>query len=164
MKKNLYRNSQRNIKTTNINECRLCGSKNISFILKTFNKHSQTSILEHFKCLKCETVFIGNKISNEELSNAYRSLNTAKYYSEINQVNKEKYLTVMNNLKSKLQKNASIIDIGTGDGLFINLMSQAGYTNLHAHDIPGNNFNFNKKHVKQIYQDWDLSTIPKNRI
>lgn len=142
--------------------CKICRSKNTKSLCKTYNEHSETKILNHYKCIECGTVFIGNDINSEELKTAYSYLNWKKYYRDIEIENKKKILTAVCNLKNLLNTSCNIIDIGTGNGLFIDILFKNGFACLFAHDIPGQDFSKIRNIAKHIYQDFDYNSIPSD--
>ena len=71
--------------------------------------------------------------------------------------------TAIKQLKPLFSTESEIIDIGTGDGLFVESLVEAGYVNVSAHDIQGNDFSKIKEKAKKIYQDFDYSSIPSGK-
>ena len=69
----------------------------------------------------------------------------------------------MDHLKRSIEKQSEIIDIGTGNGLFVKLLNKAGYKNISAHEIKDLDLSKIKKYTKQIYQDFDYSSIPSSK-
>lgn len=112
-----------NNKDRTLGSCRVCHSHNIVYLYHTYNEHSKTTTLMHYRCKKCGSVFIGNDIDSEELSIAYSTLDSKKYYEEIESENRKKMTDAIENLKELISKNDSIIDIGTGNGLFVELLN-----------------------------------------
>lgn len=139
--------------------CRVCGSTNTIYLCKTYNEHSMTTTLEHYRCGKCGSVFVGNDIDSEELGVAYSTLDSKKYYEEIESQNKRKMTTAISHLKALIPQSSHIIDIGTGNGLFVELLQKAGFTNVSAHEIPGSDLS-RIQDIACIYQDFDYSSIP----
>jgi 2-polyprenyl-3-methyl-5-hydroxy-6-metoxy-1,4-benzoquinol methylase len=68
------------------------------------------------------------------LDRAYGALDTATYYGEIAKENAQKMVASTKAL-SNLARTARIIDIGTGNGLFLKHLQEAGFTNLAGHEI-----------------------------
>lgn len=144
-----------------IQSCRICNSANIVYLCDTYNEHSKTTILSHYKCIECGSVFIGNNIDSEELDIAYSTLDS-KRFEETEATNRKKMTTAINHLKLLIRKSSSIIDIGTGNGLLVELLHSAGFNNLFAHEIQNVDLSKINSIVRQIYQDYDYSTIPSN--
>jgi len=140
--------------------CRVCKNFDVTFLCSTENEHSYSRVLNHYKCNDCGTVFVGNKVEPEELGVAYATLNNKDYYEEIEVENKKKMNTAIFNLEGAIEKQSEIIDIGTGNGLFVKLLNKKGYINISAHEIKGSDLSKIKKYAKQIYQDFDYSSIP----
>lgn len=145
-----------------IQTCRICNSPNIVYLCDTYNEHSKTTILSHYKCIECGSVFVGNNVDNEELNIAYSTLDSSRYYEEIEITNRKKMIVAVNHLKVLIRESNSIIDIGTGNGLFIKLLYRAGFNNVFAHEIQDVDLSKINSIVRQIYQDHDYSTIPSN--
>lgn len=145
-----------------IQTCRICNSPNIAYLCDTFNEHSKITILSHYKCIECGSVFVGNNVNNEELNIAYSTLDSNRYYEEIETTNRKKMTTAINHLKVLIRESNSIIDIGTGNGLFVKLLHRAGFNNVFAHEIQDVDLSKINSIVRQIYQDYDYSTIPSN--
>jgi len=143
--------------------CRVCDYAQISFLCFTENEHSSSTKLNHYKCNNCGSVFVGNKIESEELGVAYGTLNTKDYYEDIEIENKKKMKTAIVHLDELIGKKSEVIDIGTGDGLFVKLLNKAGYINISAHEISGSDLSKIEKYAKQIYQDFDYSSIPSGK-
>ncbi len=76
-----------------IRGCRVCGSPNTVYLCDTYNEHSKTAAISHFRCNECGSVFVGNDIDSEELSVAYSTLDSNKYYREIELENRKKMST-----------------------------------------------------------------------
>lgn len=144
-----------------IGGCRVCGSANTVYLCETYNEHSNTRILEHRRYAECGSVFVSNDIGSEELGIAYSDLDSTRYYEEIESENREKIASAIRNLRDlSIPESSSIIDIGAGNGLFIELLHQEGFTNLSAHEIPGANLQKIHDFVSEIYQDFDYTSIP----
>lgn len=116
-------------------------------------------MLRHYRCTECGLVFVGNRVDAEELGIAYSTLNTKKYYEEIENENKKKMITAITHFLKLTPKSSSIIDIGTGNGLFVELLHKAGFTNVSAHEIPGSDMSRIKNIARNIYQDFDYNSI-----
>ena len=143
--------------------CRVCGNADVTFLCFTENEHSYSTELNHYKCNNCGSVFVGNKVESEELSVAYETLNSKDYYEDIEMENKKKMNTAIVYLDESIEKQSKIIDIGTGNGLFVKLLNKAGYMNISAHEIKGSDLSKIEKYTKQIYQDFDYSSIPSKK-
>ena len=143
--------------------CRVCNNADVTFLCSTENEHSYSTVLNHYKCNNCGTVFVGNKVESEELGVAYATLNDKDYYKDIEIENKKKMNTAIVHLESSIEKQSEIIDIGTGNGLFVKLLNKAGYMNISAHEIKGSDLSKIEKYAKQIYQDFDYSCIPSRK-
>ena len=79
-------------KVQSIGGCRVCGSRATSYLCVTHNEHSKTETLSHYSCNECGSVFIGSDIDNEELGVAYSTVDSKKYFEEIEVENRKKML------------------------------------------------------------------------
>ena len=140
--------------------CRVCLGPKVSFLCETLNGHSSTERIRHYRCESCELVFVGNSFDDRELGEAYSSLDSTEYYAEIVDENRGKMNTAAANLKKVLGLDARIIDIGTGDGSFVQIMHEAGFSNLFAHEIPGSDLSAIEGIAKDIYRDFDYQSVP----
>lgn len=140
--------------------CRVCRSADTIYLCRTPNERGNTRILHHYRCAQCGCVFIGNNVDAEDLSLAYSTLDSAKYYKETERPNRSKMAGAVARLKELVPTSGSIIDIGTGSGLFVEMLREAGFSNVSAHEIPGADLSGLKGTASHIYQDFDYSTIP----
>ena len=116
----------------------MCGSRNIVYLCDTPNECSKTPALSHYICNECGSVFVGNDIGGEELGVAYSTLDAKAYYEEIEAAeSRNKMAASIGHLKDLISANDSVIDIGTGNGLFVELLTQAGFQDVSAHEIQG---------------------------
>lgn len=140
--------------------CRVCGSADAEFLCITHNEHSQTSELKNFRCRDCGTVFIGNRVTPDELGVAYGSLDSARYYREIEGENSKKMASSLRDLERLVGRSAAVLDVGTGNGRFVEMARQAGFTGVSAHEIAGADLSRIHGLAQAIYQDHDYGTIP----
>jgi SAM-dependent methyltransferase len=140
--------------------CRVCGSRRSTFLCITHNEHSETSELLNFRCLDCGSVFIGNAIRPEELGVAYGSMDAAEYYREIDAQNSKKMESALRDLEGLIPRSAALLDVGTGNGRFVELARAAGYTDVSAHEIAGSDLSRIEGLARAIYQDFDYRSIP----
>jgi 2-polyprenyl-3-methyl-5-hydroxy-6-metoxy-1,4-benzoquinol methylase len=139
--------------------CRVCGSDERRYLCSTHNSQSATAEIRHYRCLNCGSVFVGNDISNEELGVAYGSLDEPTYYDAIESTNVIKLQSIAETFKSKFPATARIIDIGCGDGTFIRILKEAGFTDVWGQEIPGHG-EAAREYANGVYEDYDQSTIP----
>jgi SAM-dependent methyltransferase len=142
--------------------CRVCGSERSRFICRTPNEHSRTALLEHFRCLDCGSVFVGNLITPAELGEAYGSLDNGRYYREIEEQSDRKMQATVRDIAAFLPRSAALLDIGTGNGRFVEHAHAAGFTNVSAHEIAGSDLSRIHGIARAIYQDFDYVTIPSD--
>lgn len=146
-----------------IDNCRVCGVTDIAYLCDTYNEHSKTTSISNYICSTCGSVFVGNNVDSEELGVAYSTLDSKKYYEEIESENTKKMHVIIANLKKLVPLNKSIIDIGTGNGLFVQLLMNENYNNVSAHEIPGSDLSKISDITNNIYLDYDYSTIPSDK-
>ena len=146
-----------------INNCRVCSATDIAYLCDTYNEHSKTTSISHYRCSTCGSVFVGNDVDSEELGVAYSTLDSKKYYKEIESENTKKMNTAITHLKNIVPQNKSIIDIGTGNGLFVELLKNANFNDVSAHEIQGSDLSKISNIANHIYQDYDYSTIPSDK-
>jgi len=142
--------------------CRVCGSARIQLLCRTKNDSSPTTPISHFRCRDCGSVFVGDVIDSAELGIAYSKLDTTQYYEDISTENRAKMAAAIASLGGLTRLSASIIDVGTGDGLFVELLHAAGFTDVSGHEITGANTSRIADIATRIYQDFDYGTIPSN--
>lgn len=140
--------------------CRVCKSRNVTWLGETKNTHSPTSTLKHFRCRDCGSVFVGNAVDYAELAIAYGSLDSNAYYREICAENARKMRDSINDLLRLGLRDKSVVDIGTGDGMFVPLLRDAGFTDISVHEIEGVDLSKLRGMVRHVYQDHDYSTLP----
>ena len=140
--------------------CRVCGEGETRFLCTTPNEHSRQETLRHFRCKKCGSVFVGNVIDSEELGQAYATLDEDTYYQEIESENRKKMATAVGHLQDLLSRSARILDIGTGNGLFVERLYEAGFTDVSGHEIPGADLSRIATIAGALYQDMDYSSVP----
>jgi 2-polyprenyl-3-methyl-5-hydroxy-6-metoxy-1,4-benzoquinol methylase len=143
-------------------KCRICSSLNCTYLCTVYNEHSETTELNIHRCNDCESVFVGNSIKSQELGAAYSTLDSKSYYDEIEVENKKKMIDAIQDLKKLTSTTRKIIDIGTGNGFFLELLREAGFSCLFAHEIPGGDLSKAKKITKKMYADFNYKKIPSN--
>ncbi len=119
--------------------------------------------MNNFRCKECGCVFVANTITNDELGQAYSTLDSDSYYADIEVENRDKMMTAIKHLDSYISKKASIIDIGTGNGLFVKILCESGFTDVSAHEINGSDLSAITNIATHVYQDQDYRTIPSDR-
>lgn len=132
----------------------------VEFICTTANHHSSTREIEVFRCRRCGLVFVANELTDEELETAYGSLDSTQYYSEIARENHEKMRTAAANILKFADGDARVIDIGTGDGEFLRVLRESGFTSVSGHEIAGADLSGVKAIADDLYEDFDYSSIP----
>jgi len=126
------------------------------------NEHCTTNLLSNYRCSDCGSVFIGNNITSEELAEAYSTLDSAGYYADIETENRQKMANAIKHLEDLISKTNSLIDVGTGNGLFVKLLKESGFENVSAHEIEGSDLSGIRLIAENLFQDHDYHTIPDN--
>ncbi|MBK9797958.1 MAG: class I SAM-dependent methyltransferase [Holophagaceae bacterium] len=98
----------------------------------------------------------------EELGLAYATLDSSGYYKEIESENSKKMARSIRDLKTFLHADSTVLDIGTGNGLFVELLHQEGFTDISAHEIPGGDLSKITRIANKIYEDFDYTSIASN--
>jgi len=104
---------------------------------------------------------VSNRFTSDELSQAYSGLDSSGYYADIEKENHAKMALAIANLREVVKPNESIIDIGTGNGMFVSMLHNDGFRSLSAHEIDGADLSAIAK-IACVYQDHDYSSIPSN--
>ena len=138
--------------------CRICGGRSAKLLMRTDVKLKVLKSIEHSRCLNCGAVFVSTPVSGEDLSEAYGRLNWKNYFEEMTETNKRKFSTGISYIEGILSKQYRILDIGGGDGLFANMLVDAGYKHVSVHEVPGADINPDR--LDAVFQDWDYSSIP----
>ena len=142
--------------------CRVCGSNAVVFLCETQNEHSSTTVIRNYRCSECGSVFVANDITIDELGQAYSTLDSTFYYADIETENREKMVTAIKHLSKIISKDDSVIDIGTGNGMFVAMLIESGFTKVSAHEIDGVDLSKIKNVTTRLYQDHDYSSIPSS--
>ena len=117
--------------------CKFKNSRN-SFFLKSINKYESTSGWTYCLCKKCLSIFLGNNISDDELTEIHsRNWNKNKKFnfSYVNKTPKRKKMLISKwkllykNKIKPVKKNSlkSSLDIGCGNGFFVEYMRSLNY-------------------------------------
>lgn len=142
--------------------CRVCGSAAFEHLCDTPNEHSKTTTINNYRCNSCGSVFVGNEITGDELEAAYSTLDSTFYYNEVASENRQKMLTAIAHLEKLISKSDSVIDVGTGNGMFVEVLHENGFKNVSAHEIKGADLSAIANKAEHIFQDYDYSSIPSD--
>ena len=146
--------------TENSVSCRVCGSRELVLLCMTYNEHSKTRWLHHFRCRACGSVFVGDDIGAEELVAAYASLDEKAYYAQTGAASEAKFRNAARDVAGLASRQARIIDLGGGTGAFLRALRAEGCTDLSIHEIPGGELPGLSGVVREIYRDSDFASIP----
>ena len=146
--------------SSSVAQCKICG-KNSTHLCDLPSVNSK--VLHIHRCDNCGFVFVGNSITFEELGAAYGSQDTTQYYKEVGETTARKFKTALKNFQQlKIDKNAAIIDIGTGHGDFLLFLRKSGFANLTGHEIPGEETKDLDNAKILVYKDFDYNSIPSS--
>lgn len=140
--------------------CRVCGSTATEFLCWTPITEGRSGRLSNRRCGDCGSVFIGTRLTNDALAEAYGSFSAERYYGNIETTNDRKLAAALRELGARLPRDAAVLDLGTGNGRFVELARRAGFTNVSAHEIPGADLSRIRGIAARIYQDFDFASIP----
>ncbi len=139
--------------------CKFCDAPSF-YLCETFNEHSATTWIYNYRCTACGLVFVGNDVDTEELVVAYASLDSSTYYAEIHDQNLKKLQTSADHLLQLIDRAGKVIDLGTGNGDFIKVLSEEGFKNISCHELPGADLSAIEAMECTIYRDLDYSSVP----
>ena len=142
-------------------ECKACGHQ-ANKLFETHNQHGRISTINNFRCPQCGMVFVGNRPTNEELGEAYGTLDHQQYYAEIRETNAAKMRECVLELAQIVSSDAKILDVGCGNGEFLLLLKANGFRHLAGHEIPGADLSALTRAGIRIWQDYDYETLPDN--
>lgn len=140
--------------------CKVCGTS-AYLLCKNHNEHGNIKTIYSYRCTGCGLVFVGNEITSDDLGHAYSTLDTEEYYEETGSTAKNKFTASLQNFeKLGIKKNSAILDIGTGNGDFLLLAQERGYTNLFGHEIPVQPTPRLDSAGITVYRDFDYKVLP----
>ena len=121
-------------------ECTFCKSSNSTFKYPTIDIKDQ--YFEIHQCNECKAFFLTPNPTSDQLSEAY----SESYYGEKEEKFKGIFEKAMDYFRrkralfitKKLQKNASVLDIGCGNGRFLSSLLKYGNFKLFGVELEGN--------------------------
>lgn len=153
------------------NNCPVCGSANIYFILNAKDHTVSHQYFEIWQCDNCTLRFTQNVPVKENIGRYYQS---AEYISHSNTnkglVNKLYHSVRSFTLQSKRRlvekgsnkKQGSLLDIGAGTGAFASTMKKAGWTVVALEPDKTARINAEKAFQVQLYPAENLFNLPSN--
>ncbi len=140
--------------------CKVCGTP-ASWLCRTTNEMGVIKELDHFRCPACGLVFVGTALSNEDLGAAYSAYDMTQYYAETGLEHQRKMRSAIRDLnRLRVPKTARVIDIGTGNGLFLKMLAEDGFQVLSGHEIPGAEPAEIAGLSVSLYRDYDYGVLP----
>jgi SAM-dependent methyltransferase len=141
--------------------CKICGGR-CAFISSIVDGQRPGND-ECYRCDECGLVFVGNTPTQDQLESAYDHV-SEQYYASIERETRQKFAAAIRELKQLgVEPEASILDIGAGNGWFVETLLESGYTHLFAHEVPGADLTRLRKVGIQVFNDFDYSSLPSNR-
>lgn len=143
--------------------CKLCGGSG-NLICTTWNEHGSVKEIHNYRCGDCGLVFVANVLSDNQLHEAYATLDWTRYYSEIKEQNAAKIRSACLSLKNLTNGDFSkrILDIGCGNGELLEELQNQGYVRVAGHEIPGTDLRHLELMEIKVYQDMDWSSVPSH--
>jgi SAM-dependent methyltransferase len=143
--------------------CKICDGSG-KFICTTRNEHGSVKEIKNYRCVKCGLVFVGNALTDNQLNEAYSTIDWECYYSEIKKENAAKIKSACLSLKGLITGSSSkrILDIGCGNGEFLQALRDEGYISLAGHEIPGIDLRHLELMDIKVYRDMDWSSVPSS--
>lgn len=140
--------------------CRVCGATDVALLCNNYNDHSRTRWLATYRCDACGSVFIGNRLDDSELAEAYATIDEAAYYGETAAASAPKFAKAARDLAGLAAPEAAILDIGGGHGAFVRALRAQGFGNLSIHEIPGADLPDLSPVVGRVFRNVDYGAIP----
>jgi SAM-dependent methyltransferase len=143
--------------------CKICGARS-NFICTIPNGMGRVSAIHIYRCLDCGLVFVGNALTDDEIGEAYSLIDSATYYSEIQRENAAKCRSASRHVKDLTQgdRKKKILDIGCGNGQFLEELLHDGLGALFGHEIPGADLSRLERLGVTLYRDMDWSSVPSH--
>lgn len=138
--------------------CPICKNSKKKLLIKIYD-------FKYVRCHKCKHVWLENQISEKEIRKLYKfskvdkTSRKRKTYSPLKiywENLYEKYYKVFKNYSSK---NSNLIDIGCGDGNFIEYLNKKKYFKLHATELASSEKNKLRKLLKENFFDKNIEDI-----
>jgi len=103
--------------------CEVCGATSRLVLTQTRERR-----LDFYLCRGCGLLFAGTDVPDEELAQAYQSIDTASYYDKIGPTSKAKAAHAVGDLKRLAGDHARVVDLGCGGGhLLREIAEQTGW-------------------------------------
>jgi len=141
--------------------CKICGASS-KFVCTVPNGLGRVRAIHIYRCLDCGLVFVGNNLTDDEIGEAYGLLDSATYYSEIERENAAKCRSASRQVRELTQgdRTKKILDIGCGNGQFLEQLRREGNQALSGHEIPGSDLSRLESLGIRLYRDMDWSSVP----
>ena len=136
-----------NCKCSNLKKVIKIGSQPISSVFHKSQKHNLKNYsLDVYKCEKCDLIQFASLAPLDDMYGTTYGYRTSLSPLMVRHM-KEKYMKIKK--KSYLNKNSSVLDIGSNDGTFLNFFSK-GEKNLELYGVDPSAAKFKKYYQKNI--------------
>ncbi len=120
--------------------CKVCRSKS-QYFFSLDNKLGKPPVLDIFLCNYCGLLFVANTLTVEQIAHAHGMLDQTKYYQEIAVSTERKISRAVRDIRKLLPSgpnNSSLLDIGCGDGHFLEALTKTFPSiRVAGHELPG---------------------------
>lgn len=157
-----------NIRKITLEQCPLCDSKNIKFVLTSSDFDTNTGDYSVYQCETCKIHFTNPQIDSRDLSQLYLERVSGEFLPESSSlIEKLRRWRAASTAKSFFKqlgiKDVSILDIGCGDGLYSVALAQhpacKDISALDFHETPPKHIanlgisNISYQHIDHLTQD-----------
>jgi SAM-dependent methyltransferase len=142
--------------------CKVCGTR-ADYAYSIDNGTKDPRVLYVFSCNYCRLLFVGNRITEDQLARAYTEADTTQYYEEVGATTEEKALRSIEDLQPLLRCTAdpSVLDVGCGYGHFLQAL-RARHPSIRAigTELPGDCADFCRSKGLTVFT-CELKNIPE---
>lgn len=151
-------------------DCKVCGHQAI-YAYSRGNGSEDLQILDVFLCCYCGLLFVGNRISADELSQAYDRMDAKSHYAEIGETTYLKASRALEDLDDLLNQNTgdiALLDVGCGYGHLLDVTAKSyPLVEIFGHELPGDcasacrekGFTIYTGSLEEIRQDFSIITL-----
>ena len=149
-----------------LTSCKVCGAA--SRWLYRIQSQAHEPDLDVFRCSECGLLFVGTSLDADHLTAAYDALDPDDYYAEIERTTEEKMRRARTDLEPLLGEEPRILDVGCGDGSFLQAIASANpHVKSAGYEIPGKlvekcrakGLDIRTGPLNEIEDRWDICTL-----